>query len=409
MSSNRCPQCGGEGTIINDNGRRICSACGLILQEQALVNELSFIDNAHGAATVSGQFVPSSGMSGMGGGVSTQTVTEGLNKIDAICDNLPKLSQDAVELAHRIYQIAVKHRFTRGRTIEIVSAAAVYVAIRVNRSSGYLLDDVAEHVSCGIYELAATALRLAHAVNQPLPTIDPVLYITRFLEELNLGRNLKAVHDTAIHIVHRLDRDWIQTGRKPSGIVGTAIMIACQIHHIPISKERIKEIARVCTSTINKRLKEISETELARESIDQLRLSESILDDDSHELPPIMKRSKNKNLLDEIAEEVKGEKQEQEDQNFDDEDFEDPELESIDQEILTPEESEKKLTLYMAMFKSHFNAPPKEPKQKRHRKKKQTSTYQDSDTVYVQDNGMLIADNDEIAGDDDNFEDIVED
>ena len=54
MSSNRCPQCGGEGTIINDNGRRICSACGLILQEQALVNELSFIDNAHGAATVSG-------------------------------------------------------------------------------------------------------------------------------------------------------------------------------------------------------------------------------------------------------------------------------------------------------------------------------------------------------------------
>ena len=407
MSSNRCPQCNSEGTIITDMGRRICSVCGLVLQEQALVNELTFVDNANGTASVTGQFVPSSGMTGLGAGVSTQTVTEGLNKIEAICDNLPRLSVDAVELAKRIYQIAVKHRFTRGRTIEIVSAAAVYVAIRVNRNSGYFLDDVAEHVSCGIFELAHTALLLAHAVNQPLPTIDPVLYITRFLEMLDLGHAQKAVHDTATHIVHRLDQDWIQTGRKPSGIVGTAIMIACQMHKVPVSKDKIKEIARVCISTVNKRLKEIAETQFAQQTLDDLRLSNKIVEEESNELPPIMKKERINKQLDDIAQEIKEQEHPQEEELLDD-NFDDPELQHVDQEILTEEERDKKLTIYMAMFKSTFNAPPKEPKPKRQRKSKQHHTFADNEPVFIHNNIQFVQ-NDEIEEGDDNFEDIMDD
>lgn len=407
MSSNVCPQCHSEGSIISDLGRRVCRVCGCVLQEQALVNELTFVDNANGTASVTGQFIPNAGPTGLGSGVSTQTVTEGQNIIASICEKLPRLSPDAVDFATRIYQIAVKHRFTRGRTIEIVAAAAVYLSIRCNRNSGYLLDDIGQHVHCGIYELAATALRLAHAVNQPIPSIDPVLYITRFLDEIDLGRNQKAVHDTAIHIVHRLDRDWIQTGRKPTGVVGTAIMIACRMHGVTVSKDKIREIARVCVSTINKRLKEISETELAKKSIDELKLSETILDDDSRELPPIMKKEKVKKEIEAIADEIR--KEDKGEEILNDDDFDDPDLKQVDEEILPQEERDKKLAIYYAMFKNTLNAPPKEPKPKRQKKQKRTHNFVDEDASFVQDSNIQFAQNEEIEDGDDDFDGIAGD
>ena len=94
---------------------------------------------------------------------------------------------------------------------------------------------------------------------------------------------------------------------------------------------------------------------------------------------------------------------------FPEDDFDDPELAHVDQEILPEAERDKKLTIYMAMFKSALNAPPKEPKPKRQRKQKQHHTFADTDSVFVQDTNIQFAQNDEIEEGDDNFEDIGDD
>ena len=69
-----------------------------------------------------------------------------------------------------------------------------------------------------------------------MPTIDPTLYIDRFTEELKFGRISNEIKETAIKIIRRLDRDWIQTGRKPAGVCGAAIMLSARIHGIELNK-----------------------------------------------------------------------------------------------------------------------------------------------------------------------------
>ena len=35
---------------------------------------------------------------------------------------------------------------------------------------------------------------------------------------------------SALRLVQRMKRDWIQTGRRPSGICGAALLIAARVH-----------------------------------------------------------------------------------------------------------------------------------------------------------------------------------
>jgi len=399
MSSNKCPLCDSLDTSTKDReGRKVCKVCGYIYQESSLVNEVAFTPNTGNGASVKGVFVPSASSGSGSAYLSTQTLNEGINKITSICDSLPRIPEETISFARRAYQIAVRARFTRGRTIEIVSAAAVYVAIRRQKDTGYLLDDIAQHVTCGIYELAATALRLAEALQQPLPVIDPTLYLRRFTEALNFGRQAPLVHETAIKLIRRLDRDWIQTGRKPSGLCASAIMIAARVHNIQISMDKVLEISRVCASTINKRLKEIAQTELANSSIDELRLNPSKIETDSHELPPSVK-SKISNDLDEIIQSFEPSKSGLLKDTFDDE-----ELKDTDSMILSNEEKDKKGALFYGMYKNKINEPPKKPKQKRPRKEKK-SNQADNNELLMNQQEIHISNDESIDGDDD-FEDV---
>lgn len=40
----------------------------------------------------------------------------------------------------------------------------------------------------------------------------------------------QAVSSTALKLVQSMKRDWMQTGRRPSGICGAALFIAAHIH-----------------------------------------------------------------------------------------------------------------------------------------------------------------------------------
>ena len=45
------------------------------------------------------------------------------------------------------------------------------------------------------------------------------------------------VGNTALHLVQCMKRDWMQTGRRPSGICGAALFIAAHIHGFERSKQ----------------------------------------------------------------------------------------------------------------------------------------------------------------------------
>lgn len=362
-----CKACGAIGTVVEDasNGYRVCSNCGTIVGEAVLINEVEFTEMQNGNSARNGQFVVAPSQK-QNYATSTQSSIEGKMRIQAICDQLSRLDNqpDVCELAERIFKKALHERFIRGRTIEIVAAACVYVAIRQKKSTGYLLCDVADHIDCGIFELAATALRLATCVNEVMPVIDPTLYVDRFTDELKFGRQAPEIKETAIKIIRRMDRDWIQTGRKPAGVCGAAIMLAARIQGVDVTKDMIMKCARVCSSTINKRLREISQTALAEASINELRENEDIISREARELPPAMSIRKR---LQEVAAAVETPVKDETPLN---DNFSDDELADVDGMILGEEEMEKRSALFYTMYKSKLNEPPKEPKVKKAKKKR---------------------------------------
>ena len=62
MPSNVCKHCG--CTEIDEDatrGDKVCTSCGSVLEEQLIVSEIQFQENAAGGASVMGQFVPVEG------------------------------------------------------------------------------------------------------------------------------------------------------------------------------------------------------------------------------------------------------------------------------------------------------------------------------------------------------------
>jgi len=56
------------------------------------------------------------------------------------------------------------------------------------------------------------------------------LYVHRFAARLDFRNRMHLVSATALQLIKSMKRDWIQTGRRPAGICGAALLIAAQVH-----------------------------------------------------------------------------------------------------------------------------------------------------------------------------------
>lgn len=87
-----------------------------------------------------------------------------------------------------------------------------------------------------------------------------------------------------------MKRDWIQTGRRPSGICGAALLIAARLHGFRRTQKEIIQVVRICDVTLRKRLYEFEVTpsgDLTAEEFETLGID---FDDECD--PPAFKKSK---------------------------------------------------------------------------------------------------------------------
>ncbi len=59
--------------------------------------------------------------------------------------------------------------------------------------------------------------------------LDPSLYIHRFAHQLKFEEKENEVATTALRLVSRMKRDWMSTGRRPSGLCGAGKGDICPI------------------------------------------------------------------------------------------------------------------------------------------------------------------------------------
>ncbi|KAM9090703.1 transcription factor IIIB 90 kDa subunit isoform 4-T4 [Megaptera novaeangliae] len=98
---------------------------------------------------------------------------------------------------------------------------------------------------------------------------DPCLYIPRFAHLLEFGDKNHEVSMTALRLLQRMKRDWMHTGRRPSGLCGAALLVAARMHDFRRTVREVISVVKVCESTLRKRLTEFEDTPTSQLTVDE--------------------------------------------------------------------------------------------------------------------------------------------
>lgn len=264
----QCPssRCGSFNSEATSEGI-FCADCGTVIEESSFDLSVSFTDNQDGSRSMNGQFVsnmsttPYRFSSGGGVGYSREsrevTIANGKKRIQHLAAAL-KLNH-FVDAAHRLFLSAVQRNFVHGRKTTTVVAACLYIVCR-QRQAPHLLIDFSDVLQTNVYVLGNCFLKFRRLLNLQLPAIDPAHYIDRFAAKLEFEDKTHEVAKTAHKLVARMKRDWIQTGRRPSGVCGAALIIAARMHGFHRTQREVVNVMKICEETLRKRLVEFEAT-----------------------------------------------------------------------------------------------------------------------------------------------------
>ena len=302
-----CSNCRGSN-IENDpsQGNSFCADCGAVLEENAVVSEVTFAELSSGASVLQGQFVaaekgrvnapsifgrrlgPLSGTGTAGSSSSNGsslasdsnsiasgivsesrevTLANGKRRLAAVAVALG-LGDHHVEMAHRWFTLALQHQFTRGRRSNNIIASCLYIVCRLERTPHMLLD-FSDILQTSVYSLGGTFLRLTQLLNLELPLVDPSFYIGRFASKLEFSEKTQQVVNSALRIAARMKRDWIVTGRRPAGVCAASLIVASRMHGFRRTERQVVRIVHICEATLKRRLNEFAATPSSQLSLEE--------------------------------------------------------------------------------------------------------------------------------------------
>jgi transcription initiation factor TFIIB len=154
-----------------------------------------------------------------------------------------------------LYRKAVDKKLIRGRSIEGVVAASLYMSCRMNRNPR-TLDDIGKHSRTGRKEIGRTYRFLARELSANVPLANPDAYIPRFCSMLGLGFD---VQKEALEIISNIG-EMAMVSRGPTGIAGAAIYLSAKRHSNERTQSDVAKVAGVTEVTIRNRYKELCET-----------------------------------------------------------------------------------------------------------------------------------------------------
>nr|KAJ3422673.1 transcription factor TFIIIB subunit brf1 [Polyrhizophydium stewartii] len=275
-----CSNCGPTEAETDDHlGHVVCVKCGGVLEENTIVSEVTFSETAKGSAIADGfqlttgqaraQSRGTFGLIRTGGQESRQqTIQNGHRRIQEVASQPQiRMSERLVSQAQRYFNVAVANNFTKGRKAGNVVAACLYIVCR-QAQTAHMLIDFADALSTNVYQVGATFLALCKVAGiVKMPLIDPSLYISRFVDKLDFGEEKQNIIKDANRLVQRMNRDWMQIGRRPSGICAASLFIAARMHGFSRTIREIIMVVKICEGTLRKRLKEFQETPSSQLSV----------------------------------------------------------------------------------------------------------------------------------------------
>lgn len=307
----RCsnPHCKNPNVIETDHGL-VCTGCGaLVVSDSNLVSEQGFGETESGRITALGVHVGESQTHqrtyAPGGALGTagREPTVNRERSEAHAQNIMRSYQPLLGVREsevlsgmQIFKLAWGNSFVQGRTIDSVAVVCLYLACRRKRiqtegkirpAYDLMLIDFAERLNIDVFALGRMYSDLVRKLYlQPdgslnteasgvLTALTPEDLVSRFVDALEFDKNdNNKIKQDAVRIVKRMNRDWMDIGRRPSGVCGAAVILAARMNNYRRTIREVVLTAKVAEITINKRLEEFSDTASSKLSIDEFRQDE---------------------------------------------------------------------------------------------------------------------------------------
>jgi transcription initiation factor TFIIB len=161
------------------------------------------------------------------------------------------LSQPIKEKAAVIYRKALDKGLVRGRSINAISAAALYAACRKS-GSPKALREVAEASLVDKKDVARCYRLLLQELDFHMPISDPLTYVSKIAEKNGVSGKTQGA---AIVILRTARQQRFSAGKDPMGMAAAAIYIACVQNNEKITQKDIAEAAGVTEVTVRNRYK----------------------------------------------------------------------------------------------------------------------------------------------------------
>ena len=163
------------------------------------------------------------------------------------------IPRDVRESAALMYRKALAKRIVRGRSIESVVAASVYLACRIHRIPRRL-DEVVAETNISRKQIGYAVRLIVFRVNIDVPLASANDLIPRLSSDLCLeGKTVKK----ASEIIKKAEERFVTTGKDPGGIAGAALYIAGILEEDRRTQREIAKVSRVTEVTIRNRYKDL--------------------------------------------------------------------------------------------------------------------------------------------------------
>ena len=290
-----CSTCNTDQTAITDpeSGEIVCSKCGLVISEKiedyahqerraysmqeaderartGARTSLAFHDM--GLSTIigkankdaSGQLLNSAMCSSMEklriwdsrihvNSSEDRSLRRAFHHLNTLRDKLG-LSDTLVEKSAYLYRKAQERGLIRGRTVDGIMTAAVYIACR-ETGTPKSLEDISIVSNLKRKDITRCYRRLVFDLDIKIPIVDPMKCIVKVANKLGLSEKTK---HKAMNLMTYAIKMEINAGKIPMGLAATVLYASCMKTGENVSQTNIAEASGVTEVTIRNRFKDLT-------------------------------------------------------------------------------------------------------------------------------------------------------
>ncbi|MDG5776041.1 transcription initiation factor IIB [Haloarculaceae archaeon H-GB1-1] len=286
-----CPDCGAEGSVVEDGGETVCRNCDAVVEEDVVDRGPEWRSFSHdekrqksrvGAPTT--DMLHDRGLSSVidwrdqdAGGRSLSTrkrqqmqrlrtwderfrsqdaqdrnLKQALGEIDRMASALG-LPETVRETASVIYRRALEAELLPGRSIEGMATGALYAAAR-QAGVPRTLDEFETVSRVEQKEFARAYRYVARELGLAVEPADPLEYLPRLASQLGLE---EAVRQRAAELLADGKAAGVHSGKSPVGLAAASIYAASVLDGRKITQGEIAAVADVSEVTIRNRYREL--------------------------------------------------------------------------------------------------------------------------------------------------------